>query len=300
MVVELLVEGRPQEVMAPIYDWQLKPIAQFAATADFGCFTLFGALKDKADTEARRARGEEILNYHPAFENTLLGLRLMQADILILRPEACDLVKQDGRWLLGAGESAPDVGANEQRLMRVHRAEQSLPGRPFRSYVICDQGVPVTFGATNGVLVLTGDPFWHCWKTKQDSPEAFRHVQEEANRRGNERLRELPDVHTLSDAERHRRFEEFFDDEVSEAMLVQMPDYSRELSALIHREDGINPAVYSALGNTMRYAAFFRHVKAQHPRQWSEFLNSLAKVRLAPDVQTPTVSIPPAGERMRR
>jgi hypothetical protein len=46
---------RRQTVAASIYDWQLKPIAQFAATPDYACFTLFGELKDSADTNMRRS-----------------------------------------------------------------------------------------------------------------------------------------------------------------------------------------------------------------------------------------------------
>jgi hypothetical protein len=143
--IDLTVAGRRQTVKALIFDWQLKPIAEFAATTDYACFTLFGELNDKADAAARRARGEDILNYHKAFENTLLGLRLMQADILILRPDACDLVKEDGKWLLGGGEKPPDVQANLARLRRVHDAERLFRGGPFRSYVICDEGSPVWF-----------------------------------------------------------------------------------------------------------------------------------------------------------
>src|SRR4051794_8170662 len=83
--------GGVKTVMAPIYDWQLIPIARFPDGEQHACFTLFGKLKDGIETEARRDRGEKILNYHPAFEDTLLGLRLMQADIQILHPDACDL-----------------------------------------------------------------------------------------------------------------------------------------------------------------------------------------------------------------
>jgi hypothetical protein len=216
----------------------------------------------------------------------------MQADILILRPDACDLVKEDGKWLLGGGEKPPDVQANLARLRRVHDAERLFRGGPFRSYVICDEGSPVTFRVVGEGLVLTGRPYWYCWKTRTSDDEAFAKAGEEANRVGNERLRDLPGVGNLSDVEQDRRFQQFSDEAFSKAILASMPEFSRDLTDLIAREGGINPAVYQALTSTMQYAAFFRHVKQAVPLNWSEFLRSLEKIKPQPEVETPTVAIP--------
>ena len=72
-----------------------------------------------------------------------------------------------------------------------------------------------------------------------------------------------------------------------------MPDYSRKLSDKIRQSGGINPAVYDSLRRTLRYAAFFRHVKQRDAAMYAEFVKSLAGLTPSPSVQTPTVFVPP-------
>lgn len=80
--------GVAKTVTAPIYDWQLVPIARFAAGDQDSCFTLFGQMKDPKETEKRMRRGDKILNYHSAFADTLLGLQqAAQTQPLRLRPQ---------------------------------------------------------------------------------------------------------------------------------------------------------------------------------------------------------------------
>jgi len=300
-----------QTVTAPIYDWQLIPIARYAAGNQDACFTLFGELLDSSETTARRTRNEEILNYHPAFANTLLGLRLFQADVLILYPQSCDLPKNNDAYLLGAGETVPDVEANQKRLSRVDTLLDHLDGGPFQSYVIGDNGVQVTFTATDGKLVLTGDPVWHCWKSTTRDPDRLHEIERDANQQanaeGNRQLKEAfqHDAAVLSpedlkakytDAYQKqffkRVFDKAFDRIVSEALLERMPAYSQSLSDEIRRQDGINTDVYAALTTTMRYTAFFRHVKKVDPAGYKDFMASLAQVAPEPIVRTPTVLVP--------
>jgi hypothetical protein len=288
-------------VTASIYDWQLVPIAKFASGDQHACFTLFGKLIDEADEKERRSRGEKILNYHPAFADTLLGLRLFQADILILDPAAADLPRENSSSC-SAGESAPDVDANLARLARVHDAimglEESHGGR-FSSYVICDQGQRVTFGAVEKELVLTGNPFWHLWRYKTTDPDAFRKLQERANQQGNRMIqaemkrdsRVLPraEFEAIYNGERAQaRFEEIVRGILSDTAIEDIPRYSNLLSEEIRLADGVNPAVYDALLKTMRFAAFFRYVMETEPAIFSNFLSSLKGVEIAPDVKTPT------------
>ena len=48
----------------------------------------------------------------------------------------------------------------------------------------------------------------------------------------------------------------------SKALVQPMPAYSKAVTAEIKRAGGINPPVYRALVQTMRYAALFRHARA--------------------------------------
>ena len=290
-------QGRKQQVRADLHDWLLVPIARFAATDQHACLTLFGNLASLEETARRRRQGHHILNYHRAFENTLLGLRLLQADIVILYPDACDLPREDARLILGAGEAPPDIGANRRALAKVHACLLGLAGGPFQSYIICDHEVSITFRAAAGRLFLAGEPVWACWKSRtQDEREVReieRHANEEANRViGAHQLPVTPGV-TPSYAELSRRHARVFDEVVSRELLVSMPEYSRVLSAEIHRQGGVNPVVYRALVATMRYAALFRRARQDAPERYRFFLESLEGVRPAPPMKTPAVMIGP-------
>ena len=58
----------------------------------------------------------------------------------------------------------------------------------------------------------------------------------------------------------------------------------------------INPAVWDAAVNVMRYAAFFRYCKQKNPTQWRVFMAQIKKApALQPPVITPTVMEADAG-----
>ncbi len=284
--VTVQAEGSsPQAVTAAIYDWQLVPIARFADSQTFQCFTLFGRLQDQNDEQVRRARGEELLNYHSAFADTLLGLRLMQADLLIIRPDACDLPKENGSYYLGAGETAPDVRLNQKRL---YTCQHGFGGSRFSSYVICDHGQSVVFAARNGALELTGAPYWYCWRYKIDDRQKLREAQMAINREAEQIVRQQPRNQGDTQEDLQRRFDLLVDRLRTERLFEALPEYSRQVSAAVQAAEGVNPAVYRALANTMRYASFFRHAKKAQPEQWQAFVASLRGVRLDPAVHTPT------------
>ena len=68
------------------------------------------------------------------------------------------------------------------------------------------------------------------------------------------------------------------------------------MSRLIRQNEGINPAVYRSLDQTMRFAALFRRFRANDRRSFEQFVASLRGVPVTPRVQTPTVMIPPGAE----
>ncbi|MHB8765900.1 MAG: hypothetical protein ACYDA8_16415 [Deferrisomatales bacterium] len=293
-------QGKEQTVVASIYDWQLVPIARFAREEQHASFTLFGKLEDPEDEKQRLARGERVLNYHPAFFDTLLGLRLFQADVVLLYEAAADLPKDEGKHVLGAGEAMPNVNANMGRLAAVHAVVDELnktQGGRFRSYVICDDGQQVQFTAAGGVLTLSGYPLWYCWRFSKsiDGEELDRRVKSSL-------IAELEsDAASLSQDALARRYTEehiqarrkALSEQIIDAeYLESMPQHSRRLSDAIRENGGINPAVYDALVTTMRYTALFRHAKAASPEAYARFVASLDGVVVTPPVRTPTVLIP--------
>jgi hypothetical protein len=161
----LTVDGRG--VAAPIYDWQLIPIAKFADSKYFSCFTLFGKLADPSEERRVLAQGGRVLNYHPAFVDTLVGLRLFQLDMLIIDPYSYDLIKNNGRYLLGAGERTPDTRANMSSLIAFQEFFETLggsSGNSFSSYVVSDYNREISFNFQDNTLNLTGEPSYYFWQ----------------------------------------------------------------------------------------------------------------------------------------
>jgi hypothetical protein len=155
-------------VRGDIHDWQLVPTARYARDENGSAVTLFGRLRD-ANATARLVRaGHRVINYHGALDNTLLGLRLFQADILIIRPEAADLFRQNGRPILGAGEGGHDRAKNLSRYQQLAlwQDQQAEQGNQYQSYVVGDLGQRVAFGLREGSIVFSGEPFWHAWRAK--------------------------------------------------------------------------------------------------------------------------------------
>lgn len=75
----------------PLHDWQLVPIATFADSDFYSAITLFGQLNDVAQEKKVRDAGGDIINYHPALADTLMGLRIFQFDVLILELSSTEL-----------------------------------------------------------------------------------------------------------------------------------------------------------------------------------------------------------------
>ncbi len=304
--VDVASRDTARRLVVPAYDWEFIPAARFVQDNGFAVFTYFGSLLNESDTDRQRraARGERVLNYHPAFVNTLMGLRIMQADILLLYADACDLPKQDGRYVLGPNEKPPDVAANRRRQQAMRNYMQYLPGGPFRSYVICDYKREVSFSFDGTRLRLSGTPIWFCWKDKVESEvqrqRIHQTVQDNANRLLNAEF--SADQRTLgaaaatakyTPAYRRTRFEALYDKEMSERMLQHMPDYSVRLTAKLASLEGINPAVFRALSNTMQLAAFFRHVRQTDSEAYGAFVETLREVTPLPVVETPTILYEP-------
>ena len=99
-----------------IYDWQLVPIASFSDSMYSGAFTLFGELGDKEKTNLIVENGGRVLNYAPPFEDTLIGLRLFQLDVLLVDKQlAKGVPTYKGKYVLGAGESQPNIEKRKSR-----------------------------------------------------------------------------------------------------------------------------------------------------------------------------------------
>jgi hypothetical protein len=159
-------------VTLPLYDWQLGALAHFADSPYASCVTLFGELEDPSYLGTLGSREVHVINYHPAFVNTLLGLRLFQLDILIMDNASVELPKQNGEYILGEGEQEPDVAANSEAGNAFVRSIEHLQDGSdmlYRSYVICDYGQRIEFAPESGEMTFTGTPFFYCWRFRKDA-----------------------------------------------------------------------------------------------------------------------------------
>ncbi len=172
--VRLQVTLDDERVIAVLFDWQIVPIAQFVDGYGTFCTTLFGHLENP-DVEAQiYASGGNIINYHPAFKDTLLGLRLFQQDLLIINQETVHLPEENGAPLYGAGEPAIDLAGNRlgwAAWTGAFGAMNTDQRTSRRSYLICDRHVAIQFSTGNGYLELTGEPYYYCWRYRRDEPD---------------------------------------------------------------------------------------------------------------------------------
>jgi hypothetical protein len=193
----LLLQIDGHEIRAAIYDWQLIPIAKFAGSDFFSCVTLFGKLRSHQEEQAVLERGGRIINYHPAFVNTLMGLRLFQLDNLIISHYANDLPKERGRYVLGAGEQVPDTRAGRKGFDEFQaymaRAQGNPDGPDYDSYVISNHKSQIRFGLQGDSLSISGEPSYFFFRYEDsDLVETAKSVSASIQTQSAEARRENP------------------------------------------------------------------------------------------------------------
>jgi hypothetical protein len=158
---------------SPLYDWALIPTAEYADGDVPGCVTLFGDLVDAHRTAEICEEGYKVIGMNRALENTLLGLRMWQLDILILGPESAELPKWDGEPLLGAGEENPGfmTGLRSYLSFASFNERFTEAQKQFRSYVVNDGPAGVRYRIEDEMLVFDASPYWNFWRLRRDAPE---------------------------------------------------------------------------------------------------------------------------------
>ncbi len=167
----VLVDGKAYFPFLP--DWQLKPIALFADSGLTATVSLFG--------QGPERDRYYYIRFHPAFRDTLLGMRLLQGLIgLTNLGRLWDLPRWQGRRVMGLGEPLPD----EETAMEVARELQTvLAGASFRSWVLTDTGTAPEIRITaEGRLEVTAAPYFYFWTVDESETPAYRGYIEEHNR----------------------------------------------------------------------------------------------------------------------
>ena len=347
--IKLEVNGK--SVKTKLYDWQLIPIAKYANSKSTACFTYFGELEDKSLADTIRKYDGHILNYHPDFENTLLGWRLADMDLMMMYNFTSDLPKVNGKYILGKGESVPDTIANNNGGYFFQQYLNSIIndlGYMYQSYIISDYSRNIVINLQNDSLELSGYPYYYCWRLRRSTPgfniqkvadsisDSYSQLVEkklnddpEFNVRGLyiDSLIALSDLYPdlypfyesgtfidlvgIRSSDDKRRFLENYSTrdlitmcvEVSSYMIaneiVMLKEFSDRMSSRPQMLEACNPEVWKATTNTMRYAAFFRFIRANFPVQWQEFYIQFSDVEPAPEVVTPTVLYESENSKIR-
>ncbi len=247
-----------------LYDWMLIPIARYADSPYNASVSLFG---DQSSDKIYD------IVYHPALQDTLLGLRLLQADILLfdLR-ETWQLPKYNGRHVIGKGETVPD-SMNIKSALAISSAIQD---NSFQSWVLTDQDETVTFKLTDHRLRLSGLPYYYFWNS---DIEQYQGTVGSLSRRADELLKQGRILEHNSLVAK------------ANAMVPKVREVvplTTSLKRVRRKLREFNPAVYDAATAIMRYAALFRYVKRHNPKAWQDFLRSIRSVDVKPAVRTPT------------
>lgn len=296
----VLLDNSQFNVMLP--DWQLIPIARFANSEFTGVLSLFGEGPDK--------ERYYYIQYHEAFKNTLLGLRLLQADILFIDlGNHWDLPRQQEHQVLGLGESVPNRSAS---VFSMQRLNQILQSHTWRSWVLTDIETIPQFSISGSQFRVTASPYYFFWDTKQTTKEQMQLSQkynklfstyesliDEYNTKVAQynNTRQSVTVRNRIDSELHTLKTQIRGVEGALKRLQNQLENPtvREVSALTSAMRSqasalqqYNPAVYNAYINTAAFSAFFRYVKKKNPTAWNRFMNSIKGVNVLPSVQTPT------------
>jgi hypothetical protein len=316
LVMTLRRRDQSFQIRAPLFDWELIPIARFARDENGSAMTLFGQLKDKNLEKQTLDREARIINYHSALDNTLLGQRLFQADILIIQPNASHVFRNGDALILGPGESGHDPERNLAAFKGVQRwqEEQASKGNLYQSYVVGDLGQKVAFNVQGGKLVFSGRPYWAAWKnhySQEDMQARVEQIKTGLGKKYEDMIASynsaIDDVtarkHSMTASEQRQVMESLekkkgqiealekqLESEMDAVTAVdQMPEYSAQLSEKIASVGGVNPLVYAAVTKVMHYRSLFKHFQRRDAAAYSRFVQSIANVEPKPSTTTPTV-----------
>lgn len=153
----VVIDGKSYAI--PLSSWMLQPIVNFANDTCNAVVTLYG------ENDAK-------IMYHPAFVDKLLGLRLLQTDMML----ASNRLKIEDRSCLPEDESNTPILANSEKksyeridkenqknaiiktelLMEEQMYEYGL----WDTYIYTDRDQKIEFSVDNGNFSITGEPYY--------------------------------------------------------------------------------------------------------------------------------------------
>ncbi len=238
-------------IVTDLYDWELEPIASFA-DSDYHATVTATASATSLELKVHGDDLREVLSFHPAFQNRLMGIRHLQADYVRELGGQRFLPSLNGQLLLGPGEAPyladpADTTAAENRIA-------SLLRKMGQSWILLnDVYVDYVFGIEDERFVITGDPYYFLWNPSRNdwnirTGSARVSGRVKSGKKINKRIRKA------------------------------WPDYY-----------AMNPLVFRAVTRTARYAALFRYQLEADPDNWEDFISAVIQTTDKGFVLTPTL-----------
>ncbi|MDR1762910.1 MAG: hypothetical protein LBR64_02980 [Dysgonamonadaceae bacterium] len=297
--------------------WQLVPIANFANSPYQVVFTAFGDTINGREAQCR---------FHRAFLNTLLGLRLFQADMINYPDIIWDLpIDLNRNYFKAKSESSYSPRPNEAIDKKIATLLTDGDNK-FSSYVLTDRNVEISFDLAGNDLKFSGRPFYlfvrreanskNIDKIRSELDACFNEIDASArallkdkytadlNPRTN--LKGL--LKTVDDNKDLEKFNAYashdfrkavgkleamnsLTDEAMGMRLVLLNDFSDAFDQNWDLLKQYNPLVYTAVENASQWSALFRYVYKTNPTNWADFQQKIRAIKTipdAPEVKTPT------------
>lgn len=271
-----------KKIYPELPDWQLIPTVKFA---DSPYHVLFSPLGDTVRNRQAQCR------YHPAFLNTLAGLRVFEADLLNLPDLLWDLPKNpEGEYILARSEKEYVPERNDLIEQKLY---DDLCGdvRPFTSFVLTDRNANIGFDVKNNKLHFIGHPYYLFTKDESDMEhmDSLRKEVEQTYIDIEKTLNASPIRDAVDAINRLDSLDRLSDEEIGIKLSI-LNRYSTAFNQNWERLKQYNLPVYSTIENIARWAAFFRYVKQTNPAGWNGFVRKVGgrTVKDAPKVHTPT------------
>jgi len=294
-----MIDG--QFVTIPLYDWELRPIVTYADSSYTAVVSIFGEGPDTANYY--------YVDYHPAFEDTHLGARLLQADIILMDPITfSEAPSVNGQKVYFPGEATETSQAERSQIA----AQLSgIEREKYSSWVLTDTDVNPQLSVMNEVMYVDLVPYYYFWSA--DNAAAGGRVE----RREELAIEALPLIAAYEAA--FQAYEEAQPGSIAEraaklklaALVPTLEGVATEIEALDEELKDFEPAVvevtaltewmrdnygitqklapfvFDAVDKTAQYAALFRGAKASHAPDWADFRDEVTRsIRLSP-VETP-------------
>jgi hypothetical protein len=246
-----------------LFDWQLQPIAEFADSDYTGVVTLFGDGPDK---------DFYYVNYHEAFINRLIGLRLLQADMILMDPQMLSQmpVEDNGTTEIGRGEV---LSTNARRIAAAKHIKAIMSKSHVDSWVLTDIDVPLSVSLSHDSVVIDHRPYYYFWRAEPSSFPVDQRLLDQLTGQN----------HTYLST---KLLNELLSSRHTSPTVSPQTDVTRAIDSKWGGFMAMNRPVYESVLNTSRYSAFFRALKGANAEQWRRFMTLISKINLRA-VETP-------------